>query len=146
MSKSAMGIKRPPVRAAFKKLRRAVRRRSRNRWWRDRVRDVGGWTRARRDRHRLARALLGVVLLHLQVVVAGFLAEDVVDFPSFQRLALQELARDAVERRLVRGDDFLRLVVRLVEDALHLAIDLDGSGLGEILMLRELAAEEDRFF
>src|SRR3954469_10021456 len=78
-------------------LRLALGRGRRNCRWRDRVRDVGGRTGARRDGHRLAGALFGVVLLHLQVIVAGFLAEDVVDFPSFQRLALEQLARDAVE-------------------------------------------------
>ena len=43
-------------------------------------------------------------------------------------------------------DDLFGVGVGLVEDALHFAIDLDRGGFGEILMLGELAAEEDGFF
>src|SRR5229473_4251592 len=130
-------------------LRRPIRRWRLGRlrlWLRYRRRHIRRWSRSRCDRHGLAGALIGVVLLHLHVVVARFLAEDVVDFPSLQRLALEELAGDAVESRLVVRDDLFGLVIGLVEDALHFAVDIDGRGLGEILMLRELAAEEYGLF
>jgi hypothetical protein len=40
----------------------------------------------------------------------------------------------------------MRRLVRLVQNAPHFLVDLDGRGLGVILMLSELAAEEDGLF
>src|SRR6266540_1807886 len=87
-----------------------------------------------------------LVLFLLDVVDPRLLDEDLVDLPPFQRLALQELAGDAVERVLVRGDDLVGGLVGRVENAAHFPVDLDRRRLGVVLMLRELAAEEDRLF
>src|SRR3989442_453459 len=62
---------------------------------------------------------------------------------TMERLALEQRARQPVERRAMAGDDGARALVRLGEDALELRIHDLGGAIGDLAPLHHLAAEED---
>src|SRR5262245_57242397 len=71
------------------------------------------------------------------------LTDDLVDVGAIKGLALEKRLRHPVEDRQVPAQQHLRALVRLENDAPHLAVDLHGRALGVADLLREVAAEED---
>src|SRR5262245_35934929 len=71
------------------------------------------------------------------------LTADLVVVGAIQGFALEKRLRHLVEDRQVPAQQHLGPLVRLENDAPHLAVDLHGRALGVAYLLREVAAEED---
>src|ERR1051326_4250731 len=88
------------------------------------------------------RALL-VVLVGGRVVVERQSRDDAAYLHGVERLALQQRLGETHHHVAVLLDDVARALVLLADDALDLLVDLDGRVLGEVSVLRDLAAEEN---
>src|SRR5262245_1651794 len=86
---------------------------------------------ARGDRLRLVERQAGGDALHLLGV---------------EHLALEQRLGHLDEDRLVLGEELVRAVIRVGHEALHFLIDLERGVLAVVLVLRDLAAEEDLLF
>src|SRR5262249_55433846 len=68
---------------------------------------------------------------------------DELDLPALEDLALQERGGELLEDVAPVEDDLAGLLVALADDPLDLAVDQNCGRLGVVLVLGELAAEED---
>src|SRR5688500_3899376 len=100
--------------------------------------DAGG-------RLRLQHLLLG--LFARRLLFGPRLAVDQhADLGAVEYFALQHTLGDADQRLAVDRQDFLGAIVTTLHDLANLLIDSDRGLLGEIAMLRDLAAQKDLLF
>src|SRR4051794_17740114 len=86
---------------------------------------------------RSARRLVGT-----EDLLLGLAGEQRLELLLLDRLALDEDLGDDLERALVVGEDVLGALVRRLDDAADLVVDLAGDLVGVVGLGRELAAQE----
>src|SRR5205085_6370260 len=85
----------------------------------------------------------GAVLLRAPLRPLLHAGEDLQELVLLDRLLLEEDRRELVELRPVELEDLQGLVVRVVDHAPDLRVDLERDLIGVVRMRREVAPEED---